>query len=127
MAGELRCFDDLDAFGAETDDELENLSQDLYHRLIEPPGSNLDDPDRGLGLPGQLSGSLDPFLARKIEAEMRKDPRVNAASAAITDISTSDQRGAQLQINIQVEINEDQVGIVLQVDANGVITRIASS
>lgn len=125
MPGELRCFDDLDMFGAETTDDLENLAQDVYHRLIEPPGSNLDDKTRGLGLPGMLSGVFDPSLPQKIEAEIRKDPRVTAVAATITDVSVSDQSGAQLQIDIEVEVDQDKVGIVLQTDSAGNITRVS--
>ena len=58
MTVEIRCFEDMDQFGSETVDELENLAQDLYHRLIEDPGSNLDDPSRGMGLLNVLSAGV---------------------------------------------------------------------
>jgi phage baseplate assembly protein W len=117
---DLRCFDDLDAFGAETSDALEELEQDLYHRLIEPRGSNLDDPDRGLGIEDMLSGEVDPGLKQRIEAELRKDERVTAVSASITEIATGSFR-----IEVHIEANEEVLGLVLETDAAGGIRRAA--
>jgi phage baseplate assembly protein W len=116
---ELRCYDDLDQFGAETVDELEDLAQDLYHRLIEPRGSNLDDPDRGLGIEDALNGPLDPALKQRIEAELRKDVRVTAVAAAITEIETGSFR-----IEIEVEANEKELKLVLESDASGSVRRV---
>ena len=47
---DLLCLDDLDLFATEIDDPIGELEQDLYHRLIELPGTNPDDVNRGLGL-----------------------------------------------------------------------------
>jgi phage baseplate assembly protein W len=116
---ELRCFDDLDEFGAETIDELEDLEQDLYHRLIEPRGSNLDDPDRGLGIEDMLSGAVDPGLKQRIEAELRKDERVTAVAASITEIETGSFR-----IDIEIEANEEELGLTLETDASGAVRRV---
>jgi phage baseplate assembly protein W len=120
MVADLRCFDDLDEFGAETTNELENLAQDLYHRLIEPRGSNLDDPDRGLGVEEMLSGEVDPGLKQRIEAELRKDERVTLVSATISEIEEGSFR-----IDIQIEADEDELGLVLEYDAAGVLKRVA--
>jgi hypothetical protein len=109
------CFDDLDEFGGELDDPLEELGQDLYHRLIEPPGSNLDDPDRGLGLEERLSGPIKPSLKAEIEAELRKDDRVQAVQASITQTAAD-----EYAVDIQVEANEGVLGIKLVKDGNGV-------
>lgn len=116
---EIRCYADVDRFGAETLDELEDLEQDLYHRLIEQRGSNLDDPDRGLGIEDMLSGTVESTWKTKIEAELRKDERVTAVAATITQIDTSIFR-----IEIQVEADEEELGLVLEADASGSVRRV---
>lgn len=117
---EMRCFEDLDAFGAETVDELEDLAQDLFHRLIEPLGSNLDDPNRGLGIEEMLSGPVDSGLKTRIEEELRKDPRVTAALALITEIETG-----RFRIEIRVQPDEGELGFALESDASGAVRRVA--
>ncbi|MBX3218923.1 MAG: hypothetical protein KF795_00305 [Labilithrix sp.] len=117
---ELRCFDDASPFGAETADELEELAQDLYHRLIEPRGANIDDPDRGLGIEDMLSGELDPSLTRRIEAELQKDERVTLVAATIAEIEEGSFR-----IDIQIEADDDELGLTLEYDAAGVLRRVA--
>jgi len=117
---ELRCYEDMDPFAAETADALEDLAQDLYHRLIEPPGSNLDDPNRGLGIEDALSGPVDSGLKQRIEAELRKDVRVTAVAATITQLDTSNFR-----IEIAIEADEEELGLVLESDASGSVRRVA--
>ena len=117
---DLVCFDDLDHFAAETTTAMEELAQDLYHRLIEQPGSNIDDPDRGLGIEDMLSGPVDPQLTHRIEAELRKDDRVDAVKATVTELGDD---GA-FRIEIEVEANEETVGLAIEADALG-IRRVA--
>lgn len=113
---DLLAIDDLDAYATETTDPLDELAQDLYHRLIEPPESNLDDPDRGFGLEDALSGPFDaPSLKARIEAEMRKDSRVDAAVATLTLPAV----GVVL-VDIAIEANEEQFGISVRSDASGI-------
>ena len=113
---DLLAIDDLDAYAIETTDPLDELAQDLYHRLIEPPGSNLDDPDRGLGLEDALSGPFDvPSLKARIEAEMRKDLRVDAAVATLT----SPEAGVVL-VDLAIEADAEQLGITVRSDASGI-------
>ena len=116
---EIRCFEDMDQFGAETADELEDLIQDCYHRLIEPRGSNLDDPSRGLGLEDALSGPEDVALQAKIESELALDPRVTAVSATITKLETGSYR-----IQIAIGVNETELGLVLETDDTGAVRRV---
>lgn len=118
------CLDDLDAFGTEIDDPLEELAQDLYHRLLEPPGSNIDDPDRGVGLVDMISGSLTPDqIKHAIEMDFQKDDRVAAVSADVQQTS-SGQAGAEYRITISIEANEGKLGITLVANGSGV-TRVA--
>lgn len=119
MTPELVAFEDLSEFGEETTDELEALAQDLYHRLIEPPGSNLDDADRGLGLEDALSGPIDPALRQRIEDEVRKDERVTNAKCDLTEIASGSYR-----IVITVEVDESEIDLTLETDADGFIRRV---
>lgn len=105
------CFEDLDLFGTELDDPLLELEQDLFHRLIEAPGSNLDDLDRGLGLEEKLQGVIDPALSSQIENELRKDDRVSDARATITDEGSNTYR-----ISIEVAVNGKALGFSLDYD-----------
>jgi len=101
------CLEDLDAFGAEMDDPIAELEQDLYHGLLETRGSNLDDPNRGLGLEDALSGPLDPqLLAEAIEAHCTRDDRVDSVTVSMTQLSPGGGNAGDsyaIQINIQPE------------------------
>ncbi len=114
------CLEDLDLFGTELDDPLAELYQDLFHRLIERPGSNIDDPDRGFGLEQQLSGGVRPAdalvtLQHGIEGELRKDDRVHDVKATVTTTAPG-----EYAINIQVQCDEGVMGITLVKDGDGV-------
>lgn len=109
----------MDQFGAETSDAFEDLVQDCYHRLIEPPGSNLDDPDRGLGIEDALSGPLDPTLTTRIERELEKDERVERVSASITEIEAGG-----FSVEVSIVADEKELGLVLESDASGVVRRV---
>lgn len=105
------CFDDLDAFGTELDDPVEELQQDLFHRLIEKPGENPDDSDRGVGINAMLSGVVDGSLKHRIEADFVKDDRVTACNATITEVA-SGQTGSQFRIDIEIQ-PEGSISILL--------------
>lgn len=120
MARDLRCYDDLDEFGAECESDIEELEQDLYHRLIEAPNSNLDDLNRGLGIEGELSGTADQGLARRIEHEFRKDARVKKVQATITEVIADSNAGAVMRIEIEVEtIYNEQLFLDYQLSQSG--------
>ncbi len=113
---EALCLDDLDRFGTELDDPLEELYQDLYHRLIEAPGSNLDDPARGYGIEGRLSGvASGPSIKHGIEAEMDKSPSVRSARAVVTETAKGEYR-----IEIAIVADEGDLNITLVRDGAGV-------
>jgi hypothetical protein len=114
------CLDDLDLFGGELDDPLAELAQDLYHRIIEAPGSNLDDPARGFGLEGRLSGAGRPgtiatTIQHGLESEMRKDKRVRDARASVTSPASDEYR-----VDLQIVADEGVLGISLVKDGSGV-------
>lgn len=80
------CLDDLDQNGNETTSDLQVLAQDVYHLLLEAPGSNLDDPTRGVGLDGLLSKPAPDLVAaaNTIDAQLRKDKRIGASKTTLT-------------------------------------------
>lgn len=85
---ELACLDDLGLFADEVASDLQTLEQDVYHILIERPGSNPDDIERGIGIDDMLSGSTGKLdgITHRIEAQLQKDPRVNNAAATLVQI-----------------------------------------
>ncbi len=114
------CLDDLDQFGGELDDPLAELAQDLYHRVIEAPGSNFDDVARGYGLEGKLSGgnrgaTFLTDIKQGLEAEMRKDSRVLEARAEVTSPATG-----EYEAHIDIVCDEGELGIKLEADGAGV-------
>ena len=112
---DLDCFDDMTAFADELNDPLAELEQDLWHRLIEEPGSNIDDPDRGFGLFSRLSGVYDPATPQLIEAEMRKDDRVVAARCTVAELEDG-----VFRVDIQIETDAGDVAVTANVTSSGV-------
>lgn len=108
---DVLCFEDLDQFGTDIDDPIAELEQDVFHILIETPGSNIDDPDRGLGLEDALSGEYDPKHPALIAAGLEKDPRIDAARCVITP-----REGGEYEIDISIDVNEQELQISLQFD-----------
>ena len=82
---DVSCFLDVDAFGRETESDLESLSQDVFHRLLEVPGSNIDDPTLGIGVEEMLSGP-DVILAqvtRRIDQQLANDDRIDSVTSTL--------------------------------------------
>jgi hypothetical protein len=76
---------DLDPFASETTSDLQTLQQDVLHVLIEQPGSNPDDPTRGIGIDNYLSGTAaDLVKARSIiDQQLTQDDRITSSSTSI--------------------------------------------
>lgn len=116
MSGDLRAWDDLDLFGRETTSDLEDLQQDVFHTLIETQGSNLDAPNRGIGIEDALSAAFDSASTARIESQLRKDSRIAATSARITEVGRDSFR-----LDIEIEPDGDEVmGLAFVVGADGV-------
>jgi hypothetical protein len=83
---DLLCETDLDPNGGETTSDLQTLAQDILHILIEAPGSNPDDPDRGVGCEGLLGNSSANLgaAAGTIDAQLRKDDRIDSSLTTLT-------------------------------------------
>ncbi len=82
---DLVCELDLDPFARETTSDLQNLIQDVLHVLRELPGSNPDDPTRGVGVELYLGGTVDMFtsLCGTIERQLIADDRINSCSCTV--------------------------------------------
>lgn len=119
---ELVCGEDLDEFASETDDELEQLAQDLEHRLFEEYGSNPDDEDRGVNLLSRLSGSDSPaMIGRLIEADFHKDERILTCVAVVT-VAESGNAGAVASVDITTTTTAGLLKLGYSVAADGTFT-----
>lgn len=104
--------DDLDPLAAETTSDLQALTQDVLHLLEELPGSNLDDPNRGIGIMLYLSGTSQNLstLPALIETQLNADSRISGAAVTITaqkDLTTYD-------ITVQVQVADSVLGLQFQ-------------
>lgn len=111
---DLDCFDDMTPFADELADPVAILIQDVYHLLIEDPGSNIDDPTRGIGIRGRLSGPFDQTLAAHIDAELEKDDRIDVSKTAITS-----RGGGNYGIAISIQYDEQVLDLAFSLDATG--------
>lgn len=118
---DLTCLDDLDSYMAENASPFDDYLQDCYHRLLEAPGSNPDDPNRGLGLDQMLSGTVDPQIKARIEGELKKDSRTQSVQVVIIPITLP--TGAGYQINIRLQADGRTLGLVIQTDGTS-FTRV---
>lgn len=108
MSRDLRCFDDLDLFGKEVDDELEALEQDSIHRLIQMRGTNLDNLDSGEAVEQYLSGTDSPETAKHLfEEEIQKDERVGSCTIDVVRTDDGSNRGAGYELNIAITTSDD--------------------
>lgn len=106
---DLVCFDDVDLFARETTDLVQILIQDVYHWLIEDLGTNLDVPDRGIGIYGLLSGTVKDLkaIANKIDQQFGNlDARIDASQTTITQ----DSQGVY-QIGIALQVDGQKLGL----------------
>ena len=82
---DIVCLDDMDPFAGETTSDLQNLAQDVLHVLMEMPGSNPDDPSRGVGVDLYLGGTADAFstLPGAIDTQLSQDDRITSSKTTI--------------------------------------------
>lgn len=119
--GDARCEEDLDEYGRELSDPIAELDQDLFHRLLEAEGENIDDEDRGCGLRDILSGKFDTeAVQQRIVADFKKDPRVDSVTVAIDE-----EDGDLFQLRIDVDAIGKELGIVAEINTiEGTIIRL---
>lgn len=82
--GELKCFFDMDPFAAECDDAAEELLDTCAHVLEQDLGTNLDDPDSGVGLAGMTSKPLPPGLEQTAKTMLENIDDVTSADCKLT-------------------------------------------
>lgn len=74
---------------------LELYRRDMMHRITTRRGLNIDDPDYGLDVVEELlSAALTPAqliaIPKRLEAEIRKDPRTDTVQVTLTPTSPPD-------------------------------------
>lgn len=104
LGTDIDCADDHGmSFGVATG--RKNLANALARRLMTPRGGLFYDPDYGLDVRAYLNAAITDAklaeLAQAIEAECRKDPRVQDVSAAVSVDRTSVTRGLKLKLAIE--------------------------
>lgn len=112
------CFEDLDEFGRDLDDPVEELYQDIVHMLFESFGTNADAPDRSIGLEDALSAPTDPSLRHRIELKLTDDPRIDAAEATLVSVDDTHTR-----IDLKIQANATELGVALIFDGAGNLQR----
>ena len=110
---DLLCFEDVDLFATELVDPIGELEQDVFHMLLEKPGSNPDDVARGAGLEDALSGTRsDQDIQHDIEGSLLRDDRIDAATVIVS-------RPRPDTMSISIEIEPDG-SLDLEITRNGV-------
>jgi hypothetical protein len=103
---DLAWLSDMDPFASETDDDLDELEQDIVHVIDQDLGSNPDDPTRGLGVGNSSSKALaqnPASITQAAENEVQKDDRVDSCSAMISvDASTG-----IVTLDLTIQVNDD--------------------
>jgi len=106
---DLRWLDDMDPFAAETESELEELEQNVYHVIEQDKGSNLDCPNRGLGAASATSKALPSGLAAQAENEIEQlDDRIDSCTAELT---TADDGSVTLDLDVRVDGDVLDIGV----------------
>jgi hypothetical protein len=127
------CLFDLDPEGLELDAPLDELYQDLVHRLLEEPASNLADIDRGVGILGLVSSAVDvSILSSAIEQDFLKDPRVHAVQVSILPIVDAGGGAVTGSYNVAIQVVPDPTQLIaadglqvtLVVNADGTYSEI---
>lgn len=103
---DLICDQDVDLYARETTSDLQSLIQDIFHLLKELPGSNPDDPLRGIGIDQYLSSKFNEFqtVAGLIDAQLKQDTRITDSH---TTIKADPNRDGQYFIGMEVSVGAD--------------------
>lgn len=122
---DLVCVLDLDPNASETTSDLANLTQDIFHVLIELLSSNPDDPDRGVGIDQYLSGTLDDLakVPRLIENQLDSDDRIDAVSASLVQNAAGSE--FPFTIAIDIGVNGSVLGLQYGWTSNGGLVPLA--
>ena len=120
---DLVLLDDLDPFANETTSDFQTLTQDIFHLLKELPGSNLDDPNRGVGIQQYLSGDAAKLanLQQTIDAQIKQDSRVTGCSTTIDQDSSG-----RFTLSINVAVSNEVLPLLFGFD-NATFTLLRTS
>ena len=118
---ELRWAEDMDPNGAETASDLESLEQDVQHIIEEVIGSNLADPDKGVGAVNYLSGTTAQLQAMPsiIDSQLEKVSRITNSASSIT----IPDDGSDPTISVQVAVGSNVVNLQFALGPTG-LTRV---
>lgn len=98
------------------------MNQAVYHRVITDRGQNPDDEDYGLNVVGMLHrGMTSAEVAQvpgRLEAEIRKDPRVDTVRVTLT---TEGAAGDRWKIGIRGQSDQGPFDLVVSVGAAGAV------
>jgi len=95
---------DMDPAGVDTDSDLESLEQDVMHLIMELQGSNMADPQNGIGAVGYLSGTSAQLQAMPalIDAQLAS---VNRITGSHTTVQQQSDLSWLILVDIQVGTN----------------------
>ncbi len=110
-------LDDLDLQGRDTASDLASLEQDVLHVLMQLRGSNIADPDKGLGVQTYLNGTSIQLqrLPSLIDTQLSQMSRVSGSRTVLTQDSDGSFR-----IEITVAVGSQVVQLNYKVGPNGV-------
>jgi len=112
------CEDDLDEFGTELDDPIQELWQDILHMILESFGSNAAATDRSVGLEDELSSASSPAaIKHRIETKLCDDPRIIAVEIVFSEVDS--QAGSALDVELKIQANAGELGVTLLFDGSG--------
>lgn len=107
---DLLCIEDFDPLGREVG-ARDAYIQDIYHSLLEEPGTNFDMPSRGLGLMGWLSAAYSDQWPRLIEQDCKRNELTTEAVCTITQASDG-----SLKIFVTLQIDGAAIALEIALD-----------
>jgi hypothetical protein len=113
---EARWGDDLDPTGAETDSDLESLEQDVVHILAQVLGSNLADPEKGVGAVNYLNGTTVQLEAMPaiIDSQLAEVSRITTSHTTLLT-----QSDGSFLVEVEIQVGTDIVNLQFAVGPNG--------
>jgi hypothetical protein len=113
---ELRWADDMDPSAAETASDLESLEQDVLHIISERLGSNLADPQSGVGAVDYLSGTSAELAGMPaiIDTQLANVSRIASSQTTLTL-----QADGSYLITVAVTVGADIATLQFALGPNG--------
>jgi hypothetical protein len=115
--GTIRWGTDMDPGGVDTASDLESLEQDVLHILQQTLGSNLADPNKGVGIGDNLSGNL-PALQAKVALIDSQLADVSRISSSQSSLGAQNPDGSW-PITVVVVVGSEVVSLEYALGPNG--------